>query len=360
MDFTRDNVIPDPRQEIITLITDEMNGIKRKMAEIKGQIDQQQLMVDREQQRNVDVVAELQNIHNNLDTVPRQDIREKYEEALSVRSRLGTMRGQLEKFQSTYEQMQKDQQLLSAILGKIQGVEVLDLSGDEQEGGGRTQMNIVRIVQAQEEERQRLARQMHDGPAQSLTNFILQAEICQRLFDRNPQRAGEELSNLKTAASVTFQKVRDFIFDLRPMMLDDLGVMPTVRRYVQSFKEKNDIQVDLEITGEERRLETHREVMLFRAIQELMGHARDYAQATEIKIRLDMSGDRVKILLEDNGRGFDSDAAFSGEEYHGDARVQSLITLKEKYELVEGSLACDSSENAGTRLRLELPVGAPR
>jgi two-component system sensor histidine kinase DegS len=221
-------------------------------------------------------------------------------------------------------------------------------------------MNIVRIVQAQEDERQRLARQMHDGPAQSLTNFILQAEICQRLFDRNPQRAAEELGNLKTAASVTFQKVRDFIFDLRPMMLDDLGVMPTVRRYVQSFKEKNDIQVELEIGGEERRLEMHREVMLFRAIQELMAHARDYGQAAQIKIRLDMTGNRIKVLIEDNGRGFDADSAFSGEETHNEPRVQGLITLREKYELVEGTVVVDSTETQGTTVRLELPAGNPR
>jgi two-component system, NarL family, sensor histidine kinase DegS len=361
MDFDREQVASDPRQEIITLLTDEMNGIKRKISEIKSQIDQQQLMVDREQQRNVDVVAELQNIHNNLDTVPRQDIREKYEEALSIRSRLGTMRGQLEKFQSTYDQLQKDQQLLSQVLGKFQGVDMLDMGDSEGEGTSRQSMNIVRIVQAQEDERQRLARQMHDGPAQSLTNFILQTEICQRLFDRNPERAAEELGNLKTAASVTFQKVRDFIFDLRPMMLDDLGVVPTVRRYVNSFKEKNDIQVDLEIQGEERRLEMHREVMIFRAIQELMGHARDYANANEIKVRLDMSGNRIKAMVEDNGRGFDADAAFSSDEPHNnDHRIQGLITLREKYELVEGSVVVDSGENEGTTIRMELPAGNPR
>jgi two-component system sensor histidine kinase DegS len=359
MDFDREQVAVDPRQEIITLLTEEMNTIKRKLGEIKAQVDQQQLMVDREQQRNVDVVAELQNIHNNLDTVPRQDIRDKYEEALSIRSRLGTMRGQLEKFQSTYDQLQKDQQLLSQVLGKVQGVSTIS-SGRDGEEIGKPSMNIVRIVQAQEDERQRLARQMHDGPAQSLTNFILQAEICQRLFDRNPERAAEELGNLKTSASVTFQKVRDFIFDLRPMMLDDLGVVPTVRRYVNSFKEKNDIQVELEIAGEERRLESHREVMLFRAIQELMGHARDYAASNQIKVRLDMSGNRIKVLVEDNGRGFDAEDAFSGEGTHNDPRVQGLITLKEKYELVEGGVVVDSGESEGTTVRLELPAGNPR
>jgi two-component system sensor histidine kinase DegS len=218
-------------------------------------------------------------------------------------------------------------------------------------------VNIVRIVQAQEEERQRLARQMHDGPAQSLTNFILQTEICQRLFDRDPERAAEELNNLKSTASVTFQKVRDFIFDLRPMMLDDLGVVPTVRRYVDSFREKNDIEVKLDILGDERRLETHREVLIFRAIQELMAQARDYANATSVSIRLDMTSNTIKIQVVDNGRGFDAESIFSASEDQpvADPRAQSLVTLKEKFELVAGSFSSQSSETDGTTIRLELP-----
>jgi two-component system sensor histidine kinase DegS len=81
---------------------------------------------------------------------------------------------------------------------------------------------------------------MHDGPAQSLTNLILQAEICERLFDSDPVRARAELGNLKDAVTSNFQKVREFIFDLRPMMLDDLGLNPTLRRYVQEFEAKAD------------------------------------------------------------------------------------------------------------------------
>src|SRR5690606_21532328 len=138
----------------------------------------------------------------------------------------------------------------------------VDLVGAD--GASLSTQAIVRIVEAQEVERQRLARQMHDGPAQSLTNFILQAEICQRLFDRNPDRAGEELNDLKTAARGTFQKVRDFIFDLRPMMLDDLGLVPTIRRYVEAYEEKTGIDTQLNILGDERRLPAHIEVMMFR------------------------------------------------------------------------------------------------
>ncbi len=335
-----------------------MKRIRDKLNEFKIQVDQTQLVVDREQQRNNDVFTELRTVQDNIETVPRQDIRTKYDEAIEARFRLTTMRGQLEKFISTRDQLEQEQTLLRDMLQRLQGVDMLPTpaTAEDSKDSGKGSMNIVRIIQAQEEERQRLARQMHDGPAQSLTNFILQAEICQRLFDRNPARAAEELDNLKTVATVTFQKVREFIFDLRPMMLDDLGVVPTVRRYVNSFREKNDIDVKLDIFGDERRLATHREVMIFRGIQELMAMARDYANSTSITIRLEIGNTVVKISVEDNGRGFDAEAALNGEEGYQDPRVQSLITLREKYELIRGTMTIMSSESEGTAVRMELPV----
>lgn len=345
------------RDEMIEMITGEMKRVRDKLNEIKAQVDQTQLIVQRETQRNADIATDLRTIQDNIETVPRQDIQQKYNEALDARFRLTTMRGQLEKFTATREQLEREGQLLSQLLNRVQGVDNLAPQGGDTPEPAKGGFNIVRIIQAQEEERQRLARQMHDGPAQSLTNFILQTEICQRLFDRNPQRAAEELSTLKSVAGVTFQKVRDFIFDLRPMMLDDLGVVPTVRRYVDSYKEKNDITVSLDIVGEERRLESYREVMIFRGIQELMAHARDYASAAQIEVRLDISGSIIRITVEDNGRGFDAQAAFADDgEGVQDARVQDLITLREKFELIGGNVQVLSSETDGTSVRMELPA----
>lgn len=354
----------DSMEALVTAIQTELKSIKDRLNEIKSQIDSTQTVISREQQRNSDIATELRTIQDNLDSTPRTDIRSKYDEALDARFRLTTMRGQLEKFQASREYLEKEQTLLSSILSKLNsGVGTLPSpeTQPKQNQVSGASVKIERVVQAQEDERQRLARQMHDGPAQSLTNFILQAEICQRLFDRNPDRAAEELDNLKTTASVTFQKVRDFIFDLRPMMLDDLGVMPTIRRYVDSFREKNDIDTKLDIMGEERRLESHREVMIFRGIQELMSHARDYANATKLTVKVDLGSmgvSRIKMSVEDDGRGFDAESVFSGgEEGHVDARAQGLITMKERFELVGGSLRAVSSDTEGTTISLELPSG---
>lgn len=347
-----------PRDEMIDTLTRDITAIKRRRSEIQDQISSMQTSVDREQGRYTGIATELRSMKENLDTTPREDIRDKYDEALDVRFRLATMRGQLEKFETNDEYLEQQQQLMQNMLAFLQGADPMESSEDSGESGGGGAFDIIGLIRTQEEERERLARAMHDGPAQSLTNFILQAEICQRLFDRNPDKASEELGNLKSNASRTFQKVREFIFDLRPMMLGDLGVAPTIRRYVESFREQNDIEITLEILGDERRLETYREVMIFRGLQDAMAMARDYANPTELGVTLDMSGKAWRVSIEDDGRGFDAESiSSSNDEGYNDARVEQLKMLSSRWEMIGGTIDVSSDETAGTRIRMELPSG---
>jgi two-component system, NarL family, sensor histidine kinase DegS len=359
MDFNDELLNDDvsPQQHIIDMINDRLNTLRRRLQEIRDQIESMHSSVEREQGRYSNIATELRGIKDNLDTTPREDIRDKYDEALDVRFRLATMRGQLEKFESTYDNLEQEQTILSDILSEIQGTD-FSVDDGEQQGGVSRDLDIVGIVQAQEEERKRLARAMHDGPAQSLTNFILQAEIVQRFFERDTERAVDELNELKSDASKTFQKVRDFIFDLRPMMLDDLGAAPTVRRYVESFRDKNEIDMNLEILGDERRLESYIEVMIFRSIQDVMTIARDYASATEIGVTLDMGMDVIKIKVDDNGKGFNTETIFNPdeEESYTDARGEALLTLKGRVELIQGEFDIQSDENDGTIIYIDLPT----
>ncbi|MBK9124352.1 MAG: hypothetical protein IPM16_14700 [Chloroflexi bacterium] len=350
------NVTTDAKQQLIQMVNDELGNLKRRINEIKSQIATQQTMVDREEQRNTDIAAGLVAMRQNIDTTPREDIRDRYDSAMEARQRLATMRGQLERFQAGLELMNGQLTLLQTIAGRISGVDISAEDLDSDSGAKAAVVSIKRIVEAQEQERQRLARQMHDGPAQSLTNFILQADICSREFDRDPERAADELGNLKDSAKSTLSKVRDFIFDLRPMMLDDLGLLPTLKRYTSRFKDRSDLEIEFDVVGEERRLEDYRQILIFRGIQELIVHARDYASASNVKVRMDITGDPIKVLVEDDGRGFDTLVMEAGDESKMTARMRDLITMRDKFELVRGTVLVQSSEE-GTQVRLELPAG---
>ena len=217
--------------------------------------------------------------------------------------------------------------------GQLEEISYKDIPGlgaDERWGGNAS------VIEAQEKERQRLARQMHDGPAQSLTNLILQAEICERLFDTDPIQARVELGNLKNAANVTFQKVRDFILTLRPMMLDDLGLMPTLKQYVQDFEDKTNLAANFTVVGREARLAAHTEVTLFRMIQELLTNAQTHAHATHVQVALDFDDGQVTASVEDDGSGFDVNEIQAPAQHR---KGLGLATIQERAEML-GALEC--------------------
>lgn len=324
----------------------ELDHSRRELKEIALMLEQSQLEVNKLTQRNASITAHLQQVQGQFDSLPRADIRMAYDSALDAQQRLFVMRGQVEKLQSDQNHLARQVQLMERMLDAMDG----GLPGvNGRRGLSETAEMVERMIQAQEAERQRLARQMHDGPAQALSNFILQTEIAVRLFEVDAERAKSELSNLKVSATSTFQKVRDFIFELRPMMLDDLGLAPTLKRYVEAFQETTGAEVRLAISGSERRLESYQEVMVFRAIQELLSNAIRHSNATEFKVQLDMGDTHVRLSVEDNGKGFDP-------EIINERNSMGLKVIRERVEMLGGTMEIDSVVGHGTRISFQIPA----
>lgn len=328
-------------------VEDALEQAKREMTEIDMMLEQSQTEVNKLTQRNASISAHLQQVQGQFDSLPRADIRMAYDSALDAQQRLFVMRGQLEKLQSDQAHLERNIVILEKVMQEMEG--------GEPDAGRRGVSSMVEtvemMVQAQEAERQRLARQMHDGPAQALSNFILQTEIAMRLFDLDQEKARDELNNLKLSATKTFQKVRDFIFDLRPMMLDDLGLMPTLKRYIEAYADQPSMDVRLGVTGTERRLEPYQEVMVFRAIQELLNNAIRHSQASQVKVQVDMSDTNVRISVDDNGKGFDVDMLDEKSNL-------GLKVIRDRVEMLGGFMEVDSVSGQGTRVTFQLPAAS--
>ena len=340
-------------EQLVEESQQEYDRVQQQLKEIDMLIQQTSGEVDRLSQRNAQATNRLKQIEMHFDTAPRSEIQEVYNAAQDAQKRLFMMRGQLEKLQSDQQNYQRYALHLKAVLeaaGTAEPVQPAAPAGSETVSQTPT---VVRIIEAQEQERQRLVRQMHDGPAQSLTNLILQAEICERLFDSDSTRARSELVNLKNAVTSTFQKVRDFMFDLRPMMLDDLGLIPTLRRYVANFTEKTGIATNLTITGVEQRFAPYREVAIFRALQELLTNARLHAHATRIQVALDIADGLARATVEDNGGGFDPKEVFAAQ---GQRKTIGLPTQRERLEMLGGKMTVESSAGRGTKVTIEMPL----
>jgi len=327
----------------------ELLQVRAEMKEIGLLVEQSQGEVEKLVQRNASITAHVHQLQAHFDTVPREDIRSAYEASQDAQQRLFTMRGQLEKLQSDQAHLKRYSDTLARTLQTLEGGVTLELAEHE---AALPSNSIEQIIEAQEEERRKISRQIHDGPAQALANFILQTEIAMRLFDIDADKARAELNNLKGSATSTFSNVRDFIFDLRPMMLDDLGLIPTARRYVDAFKEKTGLNVSLVVTGTERRLESHREVLVFRGLQELLGNIRDHAQATQVKVILDVDALVVRVVVEENGRGFDPETALAPS-----AKGRGLRILKDRVTQLGGAIEVEASPGSGSRISFTIPAG---
>lgn len=340
-----------PLESFLASSKTDLEQVKAKLSEISMLIEQSQGEVDKLAQRNAGITNRLHQIQSSFETVPREDMMAAYESAQDAQQRLFTMRGQLEKLVSDKSHLERQAELLTSILTLLEGNPEIEAAVDDESGSSGGSGGIEQVIEAQEEERRKLSRQIHDGPAQALSNFILQTEIAMRLFDTDPDKAREELSSLKDSASTTFSKVRDFIFDLRPMMLDDLGVAPTVRRYSEAFEEKSGIDVNCVITGTERRLASPREALIFRAIQEFLGNARDHAAATQVKIMLDMDDHQVRTVIEDNGKGMREESDADEEQRSG-----GLKRLRDRLTQMGGTLEIEGGDG-GTHIVMVVPTG---
>lgn len=322
----------------------EFDESGRALREVTLMLEQSQGEVSKLTQRNAAITAHLQQIQSQGGSISLEEMRMAYDSAMDAQQRLFVMRGQVEKLKGDQAHQQQYRSMLEKVMA------LLDKPVEAGVGPSKSAAaSIESIIQAQEAERQRLSRQMHDGPAQALSNFILQTEIAMRLMDVDNAQAREELNNLKASALSTFQKVRNFIFELRPMMLDDLGLFPTIKRYADTFKEQTGMEVSVSVSGQERRLESYIEVMIFRALQELLGNAARHSQGSLIKVVVDMGEASIKVTVNDNGKGFSADTLNQGNSL-------GLNLIRDRVEILGGTFEIDSTLGKGSRITITVPV----
>jgi signal transduction histidine kinase len=202
---------------------------------------------------------------------------------------------------------------------------------------------LRRIVAAQELERRRLARELHDETGQALTSILLGLK---QIEGSEPSPAVESLRELVVA---TLQDVRRLAVELRPKVLDDFGLVPALERLTEGFGEQTGIAVDLEASAITDRLPMEVETAIYRIVQEALTNVVKHAHAHRVSVLLTTANGRIKAVIEDDGTGFDPAAA------DGDGGI-GLIGMRERIELLDGSLAVESTPTSGTTIAVEVPA----
>ncbi len=337
---------------------EQQDRTRRELQEVEVLVRQGSVEVEKLSQRELSVSNRVRDLEVNLDKYSKEEIKNFYNAAQEVQMRLQSMRAQLEQLQLRRTVLRNQQSQLSEIVTLLEEMQGMGSDSSSSPGspssGSDIEDMIAGIILAQEKERLRISLQMHDGPAQSMSNLVLRAEICQRLLDRDLDQARAELSSLKTAINTTLQDTRKFIFDLRPMTLDDLGLVPTLRRFVAQFGEKSNIEVNLMIQNLDMRLPSHYEVTIFRFIQEALNNIAKHANANQARVLLDVSANRLQIVIEDDGSGFHVSEMLAEQSHR---RNMGIASMRQQIEmLLRGEFGIESAIGRGTRVAATVPL----
>ncbi|WP_433744839.1 sensor histidine kinase [Falsibacillus pallidus] len=306
----------------------------------------------------------LLEVSQHFNQYSEEQVRDAYEKAHELQMKL-TMNRQMEKqlrerrddlerrLRSLQETIDRAENLVSQI-SIVLNYLLSDMKqvGKALEDAKQKQDFGLKIIEAQEDERKRLSREIHDGPAQMLANVLMRSDLIERVYkESGPGEALKEVNSLKHMVRSALYEVRRIIYDLRPMALDDLGLVPTLKKYLHTIEEYNKLTSILFTNiGQENRLPSKYEVALFRLIQESVQNALKHAEAKEIHVKLEVRSNHVLVIVKDNGKGFDASMKKQGSF--------GIMGMKERVELLDGEISIDSKEGQGTLVIIQVPLAA--
>jgi len=349
--------IAENSRENKSRLEQELQEIKQETLNTINEVDR--LEIEERQARR-----QLMEVSRNFNFYGEEDMKEAYDNAKRLQMQLGLLRERENQLRLRRDKLQRQLKRAEETVEKAEklvsqvGIAIKYLTDDLQgislqldEFQQRQQLGL-KIILAQEEERKRVAREIHDGPAQSMANVILRAEVCEKMLERDPEQVRQELLELKTMVIASLKDVRKIIFDLRPMVLDDLGVIPALKRFIAEYQQKYGLAVEFVTLGEEKRLSAALEVAVFRIIQEALNNVVKHTRAHEAMVKLEVTDNQVNILIRDDGQGFDKEKALREET----ANSYGIMGMKERVEMLEGRFSITSRVGKGTTVSAQIPI----
>lgn len=304
----------------------------------------------------------LAEVSKHFKSFSEEEVRVAYENAHNLQIKLSSIR-QLEqqlrerrddlerRLTSVKETIQRADHLvsqISVVLNYLTG-DLKQIGEFIQDAKAKQEFGL-RIIEAQEEERKRLSREIHDGPAQMLANVMMRSDLVEKVFrERGTEEGLKEIRSLKTMVRDALYEVRHIIYDLRPMALDDLGLVPTLKKYLQTVEEYNQsAKVTFTNIGVEKRIPEKLEAAMFRLIQEAVQNAFKHSEASHIHVKLELNKDNIIAIIKDDGKGFDISKKIEGS--------YGLIGMRERVDLLNGELTIDSKIGFGTVILIRVPL----
>jgi len=339
----------------------EIQRLKKELSFLWVELDETIKKVDKQQKYEKQLRKKLMEVNKNFDRYSEKQMLESYTEAkdaqvelqllqakeLQLRCRRDEIERSLKNLDGTVQRaenlMNQVSLAISLLKNGINEICHLYNNNDQKE-------IAFRIMKVQDEERRRIAREVHDGPAQSLANIVLRLEIAEKLLTIDHDKVKKELQELNAIVRDNLKDIRRIIFDLRPIDLNNLGIVETIRNYIQNYEKTYGIACQLIIEGTENKLSPSLEVALFRIVQEGMTNVAKHAGSARCDVQLQFDEDSLTGRITDYGKGFDVQSVLKnpGEHY-------GLIGIDERIQMYSGCLKIHSVFGKGTVFEFKLP-----
>ncbi|RST77473.1 histidine kinase [Siminovitchia acidinfaciens] len=340
-------------------ILNELEKIKEEVMKVIDEGDQLEVKSRLSRQR-------LSNLSMHFKEYSEEEVRTAYEQAHSLQTKLMINRQQEKQLRERRDDLERRLIILQQTIERadtlvsqisiVSNYLVSDIKemGEALEDAKMKQDFGLRIIEAQEEERKRLSREIHDGPAQLLASVLIRSDLAERMhYEEGPEQSLEEIRSLKKMIRTTLYEVRRIIYDLRPMALDDLGLIPTLKKYLATVEDYHKTTaIEFLYLGKDTRLPPKYEVALFRLIQEAVHNALKHAQARTIQVKLEIQPEQIYVLVKDDGVGFDVNVKKS-DSY-------GMIGMRERVGILDGMFTVHSKLGAGTVISIKIPLDAMR
>lgn len=357
MEVSKDEIftISEQSRQSYEEMKDELEDVRKNITELihTGDVLEEQTRAARRR---------LAEVSQSFNSFTEKQVANAYEQANALQVQLSQNRSEEKKYRQRRDALQRRlQTLLQTIEHSERLVNQVNVAtnyltsdfekvDDVIDSSKLNQDYSLRIIEAQEEERKRLSREIHDGPAQMMANVLLRSDLIEKTYrQKGPEPAFKEISSLKEMVRGALTEVRRIIYDLRPMALDDLGLVPTLKKYLETIEDYNaGVRLNFQSRGNELRLPNNHESSIFRLVQEAVSNAIRHGKATYIDVDVEWMKEQLIMTVKDNGSGFDQSIV----------KKQSfgLIGMKERIELVRGDFNIHSSPGNGTVLTFQIPI----
>ncbi|MBU3136496.1 sensor histidine kinase [Clostridium gasigenes] len=333
---------------------EELQQVKREIEEVIEKVDKLQVL-DKNMRT---ALAEVSKINGEK---AEKIMKKAYEEALEIRVEyitkqneekdLKRRRNSLEKTLKNYlkniEEADNTVNQINIALGYLEG----DMANVEED----SQMLIgIKILESQERERKRIAREIHDGPAQYIANTMMRIDFCKMVVQKDLNKGLKELDDLKNNVRKALKEVRGILFDLRPLSLEERGLNEAIKDMVNEISIESNICVNVTLNTMNYEIEHIIEIAVYRIIQEILNNIKKHSKAKEVSVRIECGKEYISFMVKDDGIGFDLKETMAKNKEKGTS--YGLIGIFDRVTQLQGNIDIKSEHNRGTIYKIKLPI----